>query len=375
MPDVKWIVHKFGGTSVANADGYKSVADILTAQQRVGEHTAVIVSAMSGITDALIELVEIAKTRDNSYPAKLEALKQRHLDTLNELGLEPRRRLELAAIVEADFRDISEVLKGVSIARIASEQIKEFVSGHGEIWSAQFLAAHLSSVARPTTWLDARQVLTVDSEGSQIKIDWTVSKTRLDQWLADHAPIAETVVITGYVASTQDGIATTLKRNGSDFSASIFAALLGANSITIWTDVDGVLSADPRRVPDAIVIPDLSYQEASELAYFGAKVIHPNTMFPAITRGIPIWIRNTFKPDARGTAISATSKSEAPIKGFATVDEMTLINVEGTGMTGVPGVSHKLFGALHAVDVSVVMISQASSEHSKRRSAAAPYRL
>ena len=364
MPDVKWIVHKFGGTSVANADGYKSVADILTAQQRVGEHTAVIVSAMSGVTDALIELVEIAKTRDNSYPAKLEALKQRHLDTLTELGLEPRRRLELAAIVEADFRDISEVLKGVSIARIASEQIKEFVSGHGEIWSAQFLAAHLSSVARPTTWLDARQVLTVDSEGSQIKIDWTVSQTRLDQWLADHAPIAETVVITGYVASTQDGIATTLKRNGSDFSASIFAALLGANSITIWTDVDGVLSADPRRVPDAIVIPDLSYQEASELAYFGAKVIHPNTMFPAITRGIPIWIRNTFKPDERGTAISATSTFEAPIKGFATVDDMTLINVEGTGMSGVPGVSHKLFGALHTVGVSVVMISQASSEHS-----------
>jgi len=361
---VKWIVHKFGGTSVANACGYRTVAGILAGQRRTGEHTAVIVSAMSGVTDALIELVEIAKTRDNSYPAKLEALKQRHLDTLTELGLEPRRRLELAAIVEADFRDISEVLKGVSIARIASEQIKEFVSGHGEIWSAQFLAAHLSSVARPTTWLDARQVLTVDSEGSQIKIDWTVSQTGLDQWLADHAPIAETVVITGYIASTQDGIATTLKRNGSDFSASIFAALLGANSITIWTDVDGVLSADPRRVPDAIVIPDLSYQEASELAYFGAKVIHPNTMFPAITRGIPIWIRNTFKPDERGTAISATSTFEAPIKGFATVDDMTLINVEGTGMSGVPGVSHKLFGALHAVDVSVVMISQASSEHS-----------
>src|SRR6266496_6249528 len=327
MLGVKWIVHKFGGTSVANVDGYKSVAGILTAQQRVGEQTAVVVSAMSGVTDALIELVEIARTRDDAYPAKLEALTRRHLDSLTELGLERARERELAAIVEADFRDISEVLKGVSIARIASEQIKEFVSGHGEIWSAQFLSAHLSSVGRPTTWLDARQVLTVDSESSQIKVDWIRSQTKLDQWLADHAPIAETVVITGYIASTQDGIATTLKRNGSDFSASIFGALLGADSITIWTDVDGVLSADPRRVPDAIVIPDLSYQEASELAYFGAKVIHPNTMFPAITRGIPIWIKNTFKPDERGTAISAKSKFEAPIKGFAMVDEMTLINV------------------------------------------------
>ena len=361
---MKWIVHKFGGTSVANAGGFKSVARILATHQEIGEHTAVVVSAMSGVTDALIELVEIAKTQDHSYPAKLEALKQRHLDTLAELGLEPARGRELAAICEADFRDISEVLKGVSIARIASEQVKEFVSGHGEIWSAQFLSAHLSSVGRPTTWLDARQVLTVDSEGSQIKVDWIHSQTKLDQWLVEHASIAETLVITGYIASTRDGIATTLKRNGSDFSASIFAALLDAESITIWTDVDGVLSADPRRVPDAIVIPDLSYQEASELAYFGAKVIHPNTMFPAITRGIPIWIRNTFKPEARGTAISAKSKFEAPIKGFATVDDMTLINVEGTGMSGVPGVSHKLFGALHAVDVSVVMISQASSEHS-----------
>ena len=364
MPDVKWIVHKFGGTSVANAAGYGTVAGILATQHRTGARTAAVVSAMSGVTDALIELVEIARTQDDSHPAKVEALKQRHLDTLAELGLDQTRARELAVTVESDFRNISEVLRGVSIARVASEQIKEFVSGHGEIWSAQFLAAHLSSIGHPATWLDARQVLTVDSEGSQIKVDWTLSQEKLDHWLAGDAPIGETIVITGYIASTQDGVATTLKRNGSDFSASIFGALLGADSITIWTDVDGVLSADPRRVPDAMVIPDLSYQEASELAYFGAKVIHPNTMFPAITRGIPIWIRNTFKPDARGTAISATSKSEAPIKGFATVDEMTLINVEGTGMTGVPGVSHKLFGALHAVDVSVVMISQASSEHS-----------
>jgi aspartate kinase len=129
-----------------------------------------------------------------------------------------------------------------------------------------------------------------------------------------------------------------LKRNGSDFSASIFAALLEAGSVTIWTDVDGVLSADPRRVPDALVIPELSYQEAAELAYFGAKVVHPNTMFPAIAKDIPIWIKNTFKPEASGTKISASSPSAMPVKGFATIDEMALLNVEGTGMIGIPGV-------------------------------------
>src|SRR3989442_4259224 len=190
MLDVKWIVHKFGGTRFADAGGYRTVARILAGQHRSGDHPAAVVSSMSGVTDALMELVEIAKTRDDSYPAKLEALKQRHLETLTELGLEQARKRELAAILEADFRDISEVLKGVSIARIGSEQIKEFVSGHGEIWSAQFLAAHLSSVDRRATWLDARQVLTVDSESSQIKVDWIRSQTRLDQWLVENAPLA-----------------------------------------------------------------------------------------------------------------------------------------------------------------------------------------
>ena len=187
-------------------------------------------------------------------------------------------------------------------------------------------------------------------------------KRSYKNWQADQD--TDFLVITGYIASTHDGVATTLKRNGSDLSASIFAALLEADSVTIWTDVDGVLSADPRRVPDAFIIPELSYQEAAELAYFGAKVIHPNTMFPAIAKGIPVWIKNTFKPEAPGTKISASSPSDVPIKGFAAVEDMALINVEGTGMIGIPGVAHKLFGALRAVDVSVVMISQASSEHS-----------
>jgi len=185
----------------------------------------------------------------------------------------------------------------------------------------------------------------------------------MNEWVAERGD-KDFVVITGYVAATHDGSTTTLKRNGSDLSASIFAALLGAASVTIWTDVDGVFSADPRRVPDAIVIPELSYQEAAELAYFGAKVIHPNTMAPAIAKNITVWIKNSFKPEAPGTRISASSPSDLPIKGFAAVEDMALINVEGTGMIGIPGVAHKLFGALRAVGVSIVMISQASSEHS-----------
>ncbi|HKG98767.1 MAG TPA: aspartate kinase, partial [Pyrinomonadaceae bacterium] len=193
-----------------------------------------------------------------------------------------------------------------------------------------------------------------------VAIDWELPQEKLKAQRAD----TDFLIITGYIAATHDGIATTLKRNGSDLSASIFGALLGADSVTIWTDVDGVFSADPRRVTDALVIPELSYQEAAELAYFGAKVIHPNTMSPAIANDITVWIKNSFKPEATGTKISASSPSDVPIKGFAAVEDMALINVEGTGMIGIPGVAHKLFGALRAVDVSIVMISQASSEHS-----------
>ena len=357
----RWVVHKFGGTSLADAACYRAAGEIVLSQPP-GERTAVVVSAMSGVTDALIQSVKLAASQDNSYLAKLQGLKDRHLKTLAGLELAGAQHDSLRETVDSDFSEIEEVLRGVWITRLASERIKEFVSGHGELWSAQLLNAHLESCSHSSNWLDARKVLVVEPNGSTVTVDWQLSQAKLNSWLADQN--TDFLVITGYVAATHDGIATTLRRNGSDLSASIFAALLAASSVTIWTDVDGVLSADPRRVPDAFVIPELSYQEAAELAYFGAKVIHPNTMSPAIANGITVWIKNTFKPEAPGTKISASTPSDAPIKGFAAVEDMALINVEGTGMIGIPGVAYKLFGALRAVDVSVVMISQASSEHS-----------
>jgi aspartokinase/homoserine dehydrogenase 1 len=175
---------------------------------------------------------------------------------------------------------------------------------------------------------------------------------------------ARTLVITGYIAATRAGVQTTLGRNGSDFSASIFGALLDAAEIQIWTDVDGVLSADPRRVPDAQVITSLSYNEAMELAYFGAKVIHPQTMAPAVQKQIPIWIRNTFAPEKTGTLIGAEPNAAQPVKGITSIDNVALVNLEGAGMIGVPGTAHRLFGALREENISVILISQGSSEHS-----------
>ena len=316
---------------------------------------------MSGVTNTLIEAVDLAATEDDSYLQTLNALEQRHLETIAALQL--KNPQHLIDVVRSDFHAIKEVLRGVWITRLASERIIEFVSGHGELWSAQLLHAYLQSQHHRTQWLDARQILIVESNANAVTVDWETSKQKLQAWRSD-VPETDFLVITGFIASTHDGVATTLKRNGSDLSASIFGALLSAESVTIWTDVDGVFSADPRRVPEAVVVPELSYQEAAELAYFGAKVIHPSTMSPAIAHNITVWIKNTFKPDAPGTRISAVSPMNMPIKGFAAVEDMVLINVEGTGRIGIPGVAHKLFGALRAVDVSVVMISQASSEHS-----------
>ncbi len=172
------------------------------------------------------------------------------------------------------------------------------------------------------------------------------------------------LIITGFIARDAKGMQTTLGRNGSDFSGSIFGALLDAEEIHIWTDVDGVLSADPRLVPDAKVIDSLSYNEAMELAYFGAKVIHPQTMAPAVLKGIPIWIRNTFAPEKAGTLICAKPTSAIAVKGITCIDRVALVNLEGAGMIGVPGTAHRLFGALRDHGISVILISQGSSEHS-----------
>jgi bifunctional aspartokinase / homoserine dehydrogenase 1 len=355
----EWVVHKFGGTSVANAERYRSAAKIVLSSAP-GERVAVIVSAMSGVTNELIDAVELAARHDSSYLAKLADLKRRHLETVAELELSAAQTESLSTIITSDFNALEEVLRGVWITKLPSERIIEFVSGHGELWSAQLLHGYLEARGHKSSWLDAREVLVVEPQSNTVVIDWQLSREKLKNRPVD----TDVAVITGYIAATHDGVATTLKRNGSDFSASIFAALLGAQSLTIWTDVDGVYSADPRRVPDALIIPELSYQEAAELAYFGAKVIHPNTMSPAIANDITVWIKNSLRPEAPGTRISTASSSEIPIKGFAAVEDMALLNVEGTGMIGIPGVAHKLFGALRAVDVSVVMISQASSEHS-----------
>lgn len=356
-----WIVHKFGGTSVANAERYRHVARVLA--ERPERRKAVVVSAMSGVTDALIRAVERAEQRDPAYQEMLLELRSRHRDAVSEL-MPLERANELMERIERDLNDIADVLRGIWLLRSSSESAVELISGYGEVWSAQLLAHHLGARGESAAWIDAREVLVVEGNPPTREVNWVASSERLKGWAERQAIVPPTVIITGFVAATPEGIPATLGRNGSDYSASIFGALLGAREIHIWTDVDGVMSANPRFVPDAVLLDELSYNEAMELAYFGAKVIHPRTMAPAVEGSIPIFIRNTFNAKHPGTRIHLSGSSDFAVKGFATVESIALVNVEGTGMIGVPGTAHRLFGALRDAGVSVVMISQGSSEHS-----------
>ncbi len=356
----KWNIHKFGGTSVETADRYKAVAEIIK-ELGTQSRLAVVVSAMKGVTDKLINLVHLAQNKNDDYLANLEDLKKLHIKTVEEL-IEDSNKKSILANFEKDFQEIHDVLRAVRLTGTSSEQNRERVSGYGEVWSAQLLNGYLNQEKLNSHWLDARQVLIVESNPKNVVVNWAKSKELTQNWFkSNNNPI---VIITGFVASTSGGVATTLKRNGSDYSASIFGALLDAQEITIWTDVDGVFSADPRLVPEAIVLDELSYNETSELAYFGAKVVHPATMGPAMKQKIPIWIKNSFNPKFPGTKIHHQSKSARTVKGFSAIDDVALINIEGNGMVGVPGVAERLFSSLSRSGVSVIMISQASSEHS-----------
>lgn len=355
-----WRVFKFGGSSVADAARMERVAAILEADP--SPRLAVVLSACGGVTDELLQLVAAAERRE-SKPERLTALRDRHVAIARAL-CPPAAADAFTAEIDADCRDVANILYAAQLTRSASQAVRDLVAGFGELWSTRLFARALEHRARRqgVRWVDARDIVEVEWGPLGPAVRWDASRANARRVIADQAPA--TLVIPGFIARDPQGLQTTLGRNGSDFSASIFGDLLDAGEIHIWTDVDGVLSADPRRVPDATVIDSLSYHEAMELAYFGAKVIHPQTMAPAVARNIPIWIRNTFAPEKAGTLICAAPESTHAVKGITSIDDVGLVNVEGAGMIGVPGTAQRLFGALREDQISVILISQGSSEHS-----------
>ncbi|HXP27493.1 MAG TPA: bifunctional aspartate kinase/homoserine dehydrogenase I [Steroidobacteraceae bacterium] len=356
------MVHKFGGSSVADAACFRRVAEIVEASSNPRE--AIVLSACRGVTDALLELVALAEQPDKEFGAAIRALKARHLDLAAELISKPAYE-SYKAQFERDCLDIAGMLQTVRLIRSSTYSMRDVIAGFGEIWSTRLFAPFLRERARikgDILWIDAREVIIVEWGSLGAAVQWPASEANLKKLVPPN--FLGRLIVTGFVATTTKGKQTTLGRNGSDFSGSIFGALLDAIEIIIWTDVDGVLSADPRLVPNAQVIDQLSYNEAMELAYFGAKVIHPQTMAPAVSRDIPIFIRNTFAPQKRGTLICANPVSALIVKGITSIDPVALVNLEGAGMIGVPGTAHRLFGVLRDSGISVILISQASSEHS-----------
>jgi aspartokinase/homoserine dehydrogenase 1 len=358
----KWVVHKFGGSSVADAACFRRVAEIIEASSTARE--AIVLSACRGVTDALLELAMLAEQPGKEFDPSIRLLKARHLDLAAELLSTPAYEIYQAQL-ERDCLDIAGMLKTVRLIRSSTHSMRDVIAGYGELWSTRVFAPFLRERGRikgDILWVDARQVIIVEWGSLGPAVQWHVSEANLQKLVP--RDFAGRLIVTGFVAATTEGKQTTLGRNGSDFSGSIFGALLNAAEIIIWTDVDGVLSADPRLVPNAQVIDQLSYNEAMELAYFGAKVIHPQTMAPAVARDIPIYIRNTFAPQKRGTLICAKPVSALKVKGITSIEPVALINLEGAGMIGVPGTAHRLFGALRDSGISVILISQGSSEHS-----------
>jgi aspartokinase/homoserine dehydrogenase 1 len=359
MNQQPWTVHKFGGASLAGPAEYRQVAGILMGT--TDRRQAAVVSASFGITDRLVALVDAAPWDPAAVAEGLAGVRDHHLALARDLlAADGAARYETA--LEEDLETIGAVLEAIRLLGRAPKEAHSLVTGFGEVWSARLLSAYLDQQGRAGGWLHAGEVLTLRHSELGPVILWDECARRLEGRLPDQADAV--FVITGYVARAEDGTPTTLGRNGSDFSASIFAALLEASEAVIWTNVDGVMSGDPRLIADAKVIHDLSYHEAMELAYFGARVLHPRTMGPVVERGIPIFIRNSFRPEEPGTRISIAGGGGAGVKGITTIEGIALVNLEGAGMIGVPGTADRLFGALREAGISVVMISQGSSEHS-----------
>ncbi|XP_034228539.1 bifunctional aspartokinase/homoserine dehydrogenase 1, chloroplastic-like isoform X3 [Prunus dulcis] len=361
-----WSVHKFGGTCMGNSERIKNVAKIILSDD--SERKFVVVSAMSKVTDMMYDLINKAQSRDESYISALDAVLEKHRSTALDL-IDGDDLCSFLAQLQHDISNLKAMLRAIYIAGHATESFTDFVVGHGELWSAQMLSCVVRKNGVDCNWMDTREVLIVNPTSSnQVDPDFKESEERLEKWYSKNP--SKAIVATGFIASTPQNIPTTLKRDGSDFSAAIMGALFKAGQVTIWTDVDGVYSADPRKVSEAVILKTLSYQEAWEMSYFGANVLHPRTIIPVMRYDIPIIIRNVFNLAAPGTKICRSTEDEEGqglesfVKGFATIDNLALVNVEGTGMAGVPGTASTIFNAVKDVGANVIMISQASSEHS-----------
>ena len=355
------IVLKFGGTSVANAQNIQKVIQIVN-QKAKDNKLAVVVSALSGVTDMLLNASQKAASKDETYKNTLEEIKQKHFAAITDL-VETAHQNTLLIKINSQINQLQTLLDGCFLLGELSPRTADAIAGFGELLSSQIIATALQQSLPNSAFKDSRELIKTNSNFGKAVVDFRVSNTLIADYFNSNT--SQVVVLPGFIASSEDGNTTTLGRGGSDYSAAILANGIKAQSLEIWTDVNGMFTANPKIVKQAQPIESISYQEAMELSHFGAKVLYPPTIQPVLNAAIPIWIKNTFEPEAYGTLISNSPDANAnPIKGISHIDNIALLTLEGSGMIGVAGSSKRLFEVLSRENINVIFITQASSEHS-----------
>ncbi len=352
---------KFGGSSVGDAERIKNVIEILKQSIDENKKIAVIFSAFQKVTDNLIKMSQLAAAGNTEYLEYYKKLEHRHISTAQEI-LAVKTQSSVLAQLKFTLNELEDVLHGVYLVKELSARTQDFILSFGERLSAFIIAHALIDRNIESEFLDARILVKTDESFGSAKVDFEATYDNIKNYFKTHKKLQ---VITGFIGSTISNETTTLGRGGSDYTASIFGSSLNVDEIEIWTDVDGVLTADPKKVKKAFPLKGITYEEAMELSHFGAKVIHPPTMHPAMEKKIPIRIKNTFNPSFEGTVINGhTNSNNFSIKGISSIDEIALIRIQGGGMVGVAGIAQRIFSALAGKQINIILITQASSEHS-----------
>ena len=363
-PKKPLVVMKFGGTSVGDASCIRRVVDIVRAASRAS-NVVVVVSAMSGVTNKLLEAASHAEAGNRNEVAMiLEGLSQHHAGASRALITSAARRDRLDNRMQDIFHEVDHLCQGTILLRELTLRARDSISGLGERISAPLVAAALAERGVASEAIEATELVVTDSYHGAAEPLMDQTRLRCEARLRPFLQQGITPVVTGFIAATTEGVLTTLGRGGSDYSATILGAALGADEVVIWTDVDGVLTADPRLVSGVCTIPEISYREAAELSFFGAKVLHPKTLRPVMQSDIPVWIRNTFRPDGPGTRITPKgSPNGGRVKALTAINDVALITVGGPGIVGVRDVLGRTFATTAAVRADVLLISQSSSQN------------
>ena len=354
-------VLKFGGTSCGTVSSIQAVLEIIKGKQAQEKGVAAVFSAMSGVTNKLIEAGYKATEGDLTYLEIIQAIENRHFEVVRAL-IEVKSQSKVFANIRTIINELDDLLKGISLIKEISLRTCDLVVSFGERLSTTLIYEILKAQGVDCQFLDARKVVRTNANFGMAEVNFEVTNRQIQEYFSKTKSLQ---LITGFIGSTEKGETTTLGRGGSDYTGSIFGAALNAEEIEIWTDVDGMMTADPRKVKNAFTIPTVTYSEAMELTHFGAKVIYPPSLQPAFAKNIPIRVLNTFNTDFIGTVVNRSAEpSEYIITGISSIDNLALVNLQGSGMIGVAGVSAKLFTVLAKHKISVILISQASSEHS-----------